>query len=359
MTSLTIPHIERSKMPELYGPGANWRDSKGYPAIKPSYEYTSADFYRLAWEILRRTPRYRWHFKRIKESGLLESRSFKADHYFFSGYDGKFFRVPGWESICLDFHNCAPSAKPGQLLGDYVNQHQGQPWLVVHGPRWALNLWGLSEFVDPSSAYQESVTRQMFVASIPCVVEPLVEVSGSPGPIRAMVAPQEVYIKFRLDSPVAEQAEMAARLLDNAQRAGKRQNMMFGVSVRLKQLELASIWLRCWDAVQEIGGSGGAARFDRKDFVRRLEADVSRLPKSVRCGPVNLVKHRRTSKTKLMPDAVSDTELHGGESPKRFGDVLAEALSVDRVDKWLARAKKYIEQDHDFYRRVLAKAFVA
>ena len=43
----------------LFEHGADWRKREQYPEIKPLVDYTRDDYLRLAWELLRRMPRYR------------------------------------------------------------------------------------------------------------------------------------------------------------------------------------------------------------------------------------------------------------------------------------------------------------
>jgi len=40
--------------PDLYEPGADWTDASQYPEIKALDAFSSKDYQRLAWEVLRR-----------------------------------------------------------------------------------------------------------------------------------------------------------------------------------------------------------------------------------------------------------------------------------------------------------------
>ena len=54
----------------LFGRGADWRKSSQYPEVKPLDEYTREDYLRLAWELLRRSPRYRWQMHKLGAFGI-------------------------------------------------------------------------------------------------------------------------------------------------------------------------------------------------------------------------------------------------------------------------------------------------
>jgi hypothetical protein len=109
---LTTVYVGRKSKPELYYPVSDWRDSKAYPPIKRDSDLVRGDYLRLAWEVLRRVPRYRWHFKRISDNGMLTSRGFAGnDHYFTA--DNPPNRFSKWKDIPLDHHPCGPPAKSG------------------------------------------------------------------------------------------------------------------------------------------------------------------------------------------------------------------------------------------------------
>lgn len=63
---------------ELFAPGANWRKHDQYPALKPLDTYTREDYLRLAWELLRRMPRYRWQVHKLDLFGIKSPSSFKS-----------------------------------------------------------------------------------------------------------------------------------------------------------------------------------------------------------------------------------------------------------------------------------------
>ena len=56
--------------PDLYEPGADWTDASQYPEIKALDAFSSKDYQRLAWEVLRRMPLYRLHWKELKALGI-------------------------------------------------------------------------------------------------------------------------------------------------------------------------------------------------------------------------------------------------------------------------------------------------
>ena len=63
---------------ELFAPGANWRKQDQYPALKPLDSYTRDDYLRLAWELLRRMPRYRRQHRKLDQLGIKSPSFFKS-----------------------------------------------------------------------------------------------------------------------------------------------------------------------------------------------------------------------------------------------------------------------------------------
>jgi hypothetical protein len=364
MTQLTLAYIGRDRMPDenLYMPGANWEKGDEYPPLKPDLQWDSKDYLRLAWEVMRRSPRYRWHHLRLTRSGLLDERVFKGSKFYFSQQEGKYFRVPGWEKIDLDHHYSDPVARKGQLLGEYVEVHEGEPWLVMHGTRWVLNFWGLSKMVDPKVRFGESELpdlRDLFAPSFPSVLPELGAQhrvnDGRPLPINLDLNAKEILVKLRLDQPLPAQVREARRLLQLAkdQRSDLEpgQNPKPG-NPRKTDLPLVSFWLRTWDAAQEaevqywkqceaagrpLDGSEAGGRIPRKNLVAALERDRHRLPEEIRSYKI------------LKKD---------GSEPS-FAEELHTAIDVGRVDKWITRARGYIEEDDKFLRHVLTSSLEA
>lgn len=61
----------------LLGPGADWRKSSQHPVVKPLDEYTREDYLRLAWELLRWSPRYRWQTHKLGAFGIKSPSFYK------------------------------------------------------------------------------------------------------------------------------------------------------------------------------------------------------------------------------------------------------------------------------------------
>lgn len=343
MTQLVIEHIREDKMPHLYGPQADWRSADAYPAVKPDHEWEAADHLRLAWEILRRIPRYRWHFERVQRSGLLGARSFKGATYYFAAQEGHFFRVPGWEQIVLNDHYCNPPEHRDQTLESYVDQHSGTDWVVVFGPRWATNLWGIADLVDPIIDHSKIDLKAFFSPSAPSLISPRLKdgiatsvhdpksrfvegaLVGREPPLRysTIVDPREVLVRLRLDMPIAPQMEMTKLLFNRGKDATKLSSV--GNTARFTDVGLASFWLRAWDASKE--ASRDKLPFGRTDLMRHLERTVWALPKA---------------------------QLDQSAGNGTFADELHRSLAESRIDKWLAKADTYIKTDHDMYRKAVA-----
>jgi hypothetical protein len=366
-------------MPSLYYPGADWRTGSSYPEVKPDSDLELKDHLRLAWEVLRRMPRYRWHYQRLLESGLLGTKVFKGQHYFFSGSEGRFFRVPEWKSICLDDHFCKPFARPKQLLEDYVDEHSGKNWVVVHGNRWALKIWGVSEIADPRTPYDALDLERLFAPSFPTllpedestragVLDP--DGGDAPIPFHFTLDRRELAVRLRLDMPAKAQMREIYELLLDAQKESGLAEVNDGA--RGTDLGFSSFWLRTWDASQEaweqensteICASSGnirskplgekwdkGGRLPRTEIVSRIEAEIEKIPAAV-------LSRRRVKNEKPRVKGKGTKEralLEPVGVEVTFLEELEKAVAFERVDKWKTRARGYIEGTHKFYRRILA-----
>lgn len=69
----------------LFELGADWRKREQYPEIKPLVDYTRDDYLRLAWELLRRMPRYRHQIFKLADFGIASPSFFRTSKHYFVG----------------------------------------------------------------------------------------------------------------------------------------------------------------------------------------------------------------------------------------------------------------------------------
>jgi hypothetical protein len=246
-----------------------WRDKNAYPPLLSELE--AADYLRIAWEVLRRMPLYRWHHWRLKRDGLLESDAFPGGRRFISSHDPA--RFAGWQGVVARLHLTAPAALRGEKLQSYVRRHtqNGEPWTVVHGHWYVKSAWGISHVPDPSAPADKLDLSQLFAPSRPTlfpVYAGRVQVSNSPpfffpGRFSFDLLHREVLIRFRLDMPMVEQWALAQDGLDKVRsRLGFREP-----TGRNRVLELrAPLWLRMWDAEQDGADPKEAKWLLRKEY---------------------------------------------------------------------------------------------
>jgi len=357
---LTIDHISRDRQKGLYFPAADWRYERNYPELKPEQQLIQCDFLRLAWEVLRRVPRYRWHYQRIRASGFLDSDTFPKREYFLDSedFDSSFRAGKSWKLIKVGDHICFPDSTEGELLGAYVERNSGAPWRVFHCHGWAKRLWGVSKLMDPDMELTQAQLKALFAPSAPELIssdasdefytsrvlaQEAVKTRGSYGielktedlPITysTVVSSREILVKLRIDMPLHSQAKAVEAIITRAQRKAKLEDM--GDKARLTDVGLSSFWLRAWDASEE------------------ARAESKRMPQTA------LISSLRVSAADV-PRAVKNTETkRKGGVPVTFGDEMDTALKVGRVSKWLDKAEKYIEGQEDFYRVLLGRAFTS
>ena len=355
MTALTIAHISVSKkeMAPLYGPSANWRNGEEYPPLKPDSQLEAQDFLRLAWEVLRRAPRYRWHFERLKQSGLLDKDFFGGEIYHFSAHAPRRFEKVLWSKINAYDHFCVPAATEGQTLVEYMRENEDSNWQVMHGTRWVKALWGVSTIIDPITDAERIDLEAFFAPSLPQLANPsayqLEDSDGSfnrcevPWEVNADLTFQDVLFTLRLDVPFEAQIQLLKRTFKAAQKYAGHEEVNEGA--RMTDAGLSSVWLRAWDARQEIEkksrvdpskdskGKIQKTQFPRSELLHRLQTEASRLPKKL-LAIEQLVKQSGRIET--------------------FGDKIHHTLVIERIDKWIQRSKRYIELDSYFYRRAIA-----
>ena len=138
----------------LFAPGVkDWRKQDQYPALKPLDNYTRDDYLRLAWELLRRMPRYRRQYRKLDLLGIKSPSFFKSSpkHFYTSESPPAF---PGWASYPLRGHQCEPPiADQDETFGTYIaaQTNAGQPWFVMNRYRWVMDLWGINYVPDPAT----------------------------------------------------------------------------------------------------------------------------------------------------------------------------------------------------------------
>jgi hypothetical protein len=326
---------------DLYEPVSDWTDGKAYPALVPDSFLKQSDYLRMAWEVLRRAPRYRMHFKRLTLSNLISEDAFFGRISHLSKRDGKFRLFPRWEIIKVQHHYCSPAAKEGQLFGDYAEEHKSVDWMVMHGHRWAMNFWGTTKLIDPKTQADNIDLVQFFSPSKPSIINPLAKPSSAENSLKPQIlgneipfhystvlTPREIILRLRSDLPAAQQIEVATALLTGIQL--KRGMKGAGNKARFTELGTASFWLRTWDFQS---ANNARPRIPRSELIRHLDETLSSLD----------------------PELKKFVEIGQRET---FFDWLHGGLTSRKIDNWRKRTKNYIVKDQDFYRNLLAKAFL-
>jgi hypothetical protein len=355
VTALTITHINKKKMPHLYGPAADWKVHNQYPSLKPDSTLIAQDFLRLAWEVLRRAPRYRWHYERLKLSGLLESEVFGGETFHFAEHAPRMFESRLWSKVIADEHFCVPPATDGQTLTEYADKNSGANWQVVHGTRWVKDLWGVSALYDPATSAVDIDLEKLFAPSLPHLTNPsiysLEDAVGKrvrceiPLEVNTTLAPHDILFRLRLDTPFEGQIQ----LLKKAIRKAQSDTPWYGAvnsGARLTDVGLSSAWLRAWDAAQELE-THDRARADR-DLVKKTQKSLF---------PRKELIDRLRAEVDLLPTKLKDMELpivKKSAKPEKFSGKLDKYINVERFDNWIHRAKNYIESNDHFYRRAIA-----
>ncbi|MBW8846180.1 MAG: hypothetical protein JF607_14535 [Burkholderiales bacterium] len=339
---------------ELFVPGANWEDASAYPPIKAAGDLKRADYLRLAWELLRRMPRYRRQLSKLKQLDFRKAT-------FFLGAPGSFFsdkKLPtfnGWGEVPLRGHQCTPRPTSREAtLGKYVaaRQKDERPWLLVHRRRWCLDYWGVNRMEVHQRASADVDLETLFTPPAQRVDPPW---TGKPAPRLAstLLNPVDVLMRLRLDTPFDSQMQLFRREFEEAQKtfAAAEEGNFFdswgvlgrsgeatdkfvsgkataaaGARVLLKQIELSSLWLRTWDYEQALRQETDSLRprLDRLKMKRQFKRDAE----IQRIGGVLSVE---------LYDQVKNTE---------------PAMAAN----WRNRGIKYIEQTEEAYRQLVALA---
>lgn len=339
-----------------FRPAADWAKASEYPPIKATADFTRADYFRLAWELLRRMPRYRDHHEKLQRLGFRKAT-------FFLGEYGSFFsddRLPtfnGWQDVQLWAHKCFPRPlSVNETFGEYLDARakDGLKWFVVHRRRWCLDYWGLSRLPDPDESVERVDLETLFVP-MATVFDPMTDAAKLLGPraVRGVVGPADFLVRLRLDTPLEPQLQVLQREFEKAQktvaaldaentldawgslgRSSERADAELakqGVPlsrsrVLLKQLELCSYWLRTWDLVQtERKNSRGVAdpELNRVAVVARFEKDAAML-------------------------------YTASQAKTPLADLVHKATTRAGVEKWRSRGRRYIEESEEAFRQLVA-----
>jgi hypothetical protein len=344
-----------------FRPGADWALASEYPQIKAVAEFTSADYFRLAWELLRRMPRYRDQHEKLQRLGFSKPT-------FFLGEYGSFFsddRLPSfnrWQEVQLWAHKCFPRpSSKSQTFGEYVEARatDGLKWFVVHRRRWCLDYWGMNRLPDPDAPADSVELASLFVP-LAAVFDPVTEPARMLGPrtVRGTVGPADFLVRLRLDAPLEPQLLVLQKEFESAQRTvaeqdagntldpwgsmgrsseradaeiAQRSTILGRSRVLLKQLELSSYWLRIWDLVQtERTRHPGVIdpELSRASVVARFEKDAAFL-------------------------------FSGTSATSPLADLVYKATTRANVEKWRARGRKYIEDSEEAFRQLVALGMAA
>ena len=359
--------------PDLYEPGADWTDASQYPEIKALDAFSSKDYQRLAWEVLRRMPLYRLHWKELNALGITNHFLFGRRSFLSEVNDAE---LEQWRDVSIVGHVCVPPAAPHQkTLGAYIYDKPGD-WHVVSRNMWVRDYWGLKGGVPDWQRTWSKLPATGFLS--PPVGAALV-LRGNTKNRRARhevsVGANELLVALRLDVPVELQLSALRPLLNQAKKDAKIAptsavlvDLAFvpGVlevnnwrpmrtplraedfgerqSILLKQLELSPLWLRTWDLMQSARREQGISspRVMRSDVIQRFRADYRRIlagPDGSKSIDLLAAKYQRRRKAITLWDALNSS------------------LNAAMVPKWQIRSEKYIEQGDQAFRQIAALAF--
>jgi hypothetical protein len=369
-----------------YRVGGDWTKSSEYPQIFPLDKYRKEDFLRLAWELLRRSPRYRHQYHMLKEFGIKKSTfsGFKWESYFSNTVLPDF---EGWESIPLLGHQCFPSkSSREQTFGEYIAERKGgESWFVMNRRRWVMDLWGLKFLPNPDKNYLNLKDKDLFLAPAGAILVNNDDVN-SPRIVTTYAGQNEVVFKLRLDAPLESQLSAIkheisrlqsiadehvinisepfslprikktnkelAKILEEQKGAVLNYDERHG-RVLLKQLELSPLWLRTWDAVQR-------ARKKQSDSFQMALSGKHQWPRIDRVALVTQFKKDYLNHFDLVSQSSNGCDaVSHGKKTTRFAiyDELEKSLKPASVPNWRERSEKYIESGDGAYRQIVAMAF--
>lgn len=301
-----------------FAPAADWRKPKQYPDIKPLVDYTRDDYLRLAWELLRRMPRYRRQLRQLKEFGIASPSFVKGSkHHFYSSENPP--RFPGWRKCPLLGHYRDPPGRSSDTFGSYLadlgwtdEAEDGQPWFVMNRYKWVTDFWGMAFLPGHQTEYEVLRPQDVFVSPA-TLITPVATESPADRPrvLSSFVRANEVMSRLRLDVSFDLQIQALQREFAQAQRiATARQEREFDPLPRpgrrkpgkvvvvgddddfriqardvakagrvvIKHIELHPFWLRTWDAVAEARIKQGTLtpRMDRSEISGLFESEYNK-----------------------------------------------------------------------------------
>ena len=365
--------ISFEAQPDLYEPGSDWTDASQYPQIKALDAFSSKDYQRLAWEVLRRMPLYRLHLKELKALDITNHFLFGRRSFLSDVHDAE---IDAWQDVSIVGHVCLPPAAPHEkTLGAYIEDKPGD-WHVVSRNMWVRDYWGLKGGL-PDWRRSWNKLPASGILSPPAGAASVLRINAKNRRARHMVSvgANELLVALRLDAPVELQLAALRPLLNHAKKEARTAptfttpiDLAFvpGVpevdnwkpmrtpltaealserqGILLKQLELSPLWLRAWDCMQSARKEQGTSspRVKRADVIERFREDY----RSILLGPdggmpVDLLatKHQRRRKAITLWDA------------------LEQSLTAAMVPKWQSRSEKYIEHGAEAFRQIAALAF--
>jgi hypothetical protein len=318
-----------AKQPGLYEPikGLDWRVAANYPPLVSPLKFTAAHGRRLAWEFLRRTPRYRWHFERLRARGLIASRQFGDGRSFYTPKDRPH---PPEIFAAIEAHEFGPSVpNPGERIYDYVQRHKDQSWWIQHGHDWACRHWGLSFVADPQKDFDELPLDFFTSSSAPRIVGASRKNSHEPLYWSETLAYQEFAVVLRIDASFpAQWAGLQTQLRQHQQAFRKVHSAQ---KAKLIHKELAPFWLRVWDAHQE----------------ERLKQNVE--------APLfdHAEVHRVLSEESHAFEAELAKEIQPARREKVVEETVSSAFTKNKILDWLERISAYLVREDSAYRELL------
>ena len=366
----------------LFEHGADWRKREQYPEIKPVVDYTRDDYLRLAWELLRRMPRYRHQFHRLQKFGIMSPSFFRTSrHHFYSSENRAAF--PGWRNYPLLGHFCDPPIQDGETFGSYVarlgwsdvnQEEEGQPWFVMNRYKWVMDFWGMEYLPDPQAEYDALRGKRVFASPATLITHVSADSPADrPQALNTYLRSNEVLSRLRLDVSFdlqvqALQKEFAQaqrvaverkeRAFDPLPRPGRRKpgkavvvgddddfhiqsrDVAKAGRVVINHIELHPFWLRTWDAVAQARIQQGTInpRLDRSEISGLFASEYNKygIKQPSRPNAALNLRRQNTDLDKMIIEATKNSAM---------------------VPNWRARSEKYIEESDDAFRQIVAMAF--